>query len=97
MKARSKKKTLLAASIAGLVAVVGAMASAGVVYAEGIQCSGINACKGQGECGGEGHSCAGKNGCKGAGWVSKVTEAECTGAGGTVLPATPEAPAAPPA
>jgi len=93
MKVRSKKKTLLAASIAGLVAMVGAMATSGVVYAEGVHCSGINACKGQGECGGEGHSCAGKNGCKGAGWIAKATEADCTAAGGTVLPAAPAAPA----
>lgn len=46
------------------------------------QCHGINACKGQGECGGAGHNCAGKNECKGKGWVFK-TEAECKDAGGT--------------
>ena len=95
MKGRNKKSTLIAASIAGLVAMVGAMSTAGVVYAEGTHCSGINACKGQGECGGEGHSCAGKNGCKGAGWVTKASDAECAAAGGTVLPAAaPAAPAA---
>jgi hypothetical protein len=92
MKARSKKKALIAASIAGLVAMIGAMATAGVVYAEGVQCTGINACKGQGECGGESHGCGGKNACKGLGWVAKATETDCTGAGGTIVPAA--APAA---
>ena len=46
------------------------------------ECSGINACKGQGECGGAGHGCAGKNACKGQGWVSKSAD-ECKSAGGT--------------
>ena len=46
------------------------------------ECAGINACKGQGECGGAGHGCAGKNTCKGQGWVSK-TESDCKAAGGT--------------
>lgn len=78
---------LLAASVAGLLTVVGAMAQAGVVYAEDVHCAGVNACKGTGECGGEGHGCAGKNACKGQGWVAKATEAECTEAGGTILPA----------
>ena len=82
----SKKKALLAASVAGLLVMVGAMAKAGVVYADDVQCGGINACKGQGECGGKGHSCAGKNACKCEGWVKKATEAECTTAGGTVVP-----------
>jgi hypothetical protein len=87
MKGRSKKRTLLAASVAGLLAIAGALANAGVVYAEEVQCGGINACKGTGECGGKESSCAGKNACKGLGWVSKATETECLEAGGTVIPA----------
>ena len=89
---RSKKMTLLAASAAGLLVLVGAMAKAGVVYAEGVECGGINACKGQGECGGKGHECAGKNACKGQGWVTKAADADCTTAGGTVLPKEEAAP-----
>lgn len=84
---RSKKKALLVASVAGLLAFASAMATAGVVYAEGVQCGGINACKGTGECGGKGNSCAGKNACKGEGWISQATEADCIQAGGTVIPA----------
>ena len=45
-------------------------------------CSGVNACKGKGECGGKGHSCAGHNECKGKGWL-KMTEAECKAKGGS--------------
>ena len=89
--------TFLAASAAGLLAIAGALGHAAVVYAEGTQCAGVNACKGQGECGGKGHDCAGKNACKGAGWVKKTTDADCITAGGTVVPAEPAAvaPAAP--
>lgn len=92
---RSKKRTLLAASVAGLLAVAGAISTAGIVYAEGAHCAGINACKGTGECGGKGHGCAGKNECKGQGWVTQATEAECITAGGTVLPIEPAVPVAP--
>ena len=93
---RSKKMTFLAASAAGFLAIVGAVAHAGVVYAEGVQCAGINGCKGTGECGGVGHDCAGKNACKGEGWVTKVTEADCLADKGTVVPKA-AAPAAAPA
>jgi hypothetical protein len=80
----AKKKMLLAASVAGILAVTG-MVSSGAVYAEeGVPCAGINACKGQGACGGKGHGCAGNNSCKGQGWVSTASEAECKEKGGTV-------------
>ena len=92
---KSKKMTFLAASAAGLLAVVGAMAHAGVVYAEGVHCAGINACKGTGECGGKGHDCAGKNACKGEGWVTKATDMDCIQEKGTVLPQEPAPVAAP--
>ena len=51
-----------------------------------VKCLGINECKGQAQCGGApgGHSCAGQNECKGKGW-RKVSAAECTEKGGTVL------------
>lgn len=82
--------TFLAASAAGLLALAGAMGNAAVVYAD-VMCAGVNACKGQGECGGVGHDCAGKNACKGAGWVNKTTDADCITAGGTVVPSEPAA------
>jgi hypothetical protein len=52
-----------------------------------VKCSGINACKGQGECGAPdgSHACAGENECKGKGWVKVKSEKECTDKGGTVL------------
>ncbi len=40
------------------------------------ECHGVNACKGQGICGGNGHECAGKNACKGQGRLS-TTEKDC--------------------
>ena len=53
----------------------------GTLIAKG-ECTGINACKGQGECGGVGHGCAGKNACKGQGWTS-ATQDDCKTKGGT--------------
>lgn len=55
--------------------------SAGTTKIAKGECSGVNACKGQGECGGVGHSCAGKNSCKGQGWIS-LGEADCKAKGG---------------
>lgn len=40
------------------------------------ECWGINACKGQGACGGVDHGCAGSNACKGQGWLS-LTKSDC--------------------
>ena len=45
------------------------------------ECWGVNACKGQGACGGAGHECAGQNACKGQGWLS-LTKPECDGRNG---------------
>jgi len=84
MEKKNKKKALLAASIAGLLAVTGAVMLPSAAHAEGVQCFGVNACKGTGECGGKGHSCAGKNACKGAGWIATADEAACTTQGGTL-------------
>ena len=52
-----------------------------------VKCSGINACKGHGECAAADgkYSCAGKNECKGKGWVKVKSEKECTDQGGTVV------------
>ena len=84
---KTKKNVLLAASVTGLLAVAAIAAGANTSYAsDGVSCSGINACKGQGACGGKGHSCAGKNACKGEGWVKSDSADACTAAGGTVVP-----------
>lgn len=71
------KRILLAASVAGLLAVAGTLVSSNVVYAEGVPCYGINACKGTGDCGGKGHSCAGMNACKGQGYLDLPTKELC--------------------
>ena len=79
MATSDKKKMLLAASIAGLMAVsVTAATNAHAdMNSEGVPCYGINACKGTGDCGGKGYSCAGKNACKGEGWL-KLPAETCT-------------------
>jgi uncharacterized membrane protein len=77
----TKKKLLLAASVAGLMAAAGAMtanpASAGMraTGADDVSCYGVNKCKGSGDCGGKGASCAGTNACKGQGFVMIPEEA----------------------
>ena len=76
MTPSNRKKALLAASIAGIVAVSASMiatnAQADETQADTkpAPCYGINACKGTGDCGGKGYSCAGKNACKGQGFIS---------------------------
>ena len=88
-----KKSKLVAASIAGLLA-VGSMAvmasSANAAMGDaGVPCYGINACKGTGDCGGKGHACAGKNACKGAGFLTLPSDT-CTKVQGGSLTAAAE-------
>ena len=92
---KNSKLTLLAASVAGLLAVTGAVLPQMAQAAEGdkAHCYGVNKCKGTGECGGKGHACAGQNACKGQGWVAK-TETECLAAEGGRLTEEVEAKAA---
>ena len=74
-----KTKMLIAASVAGLIATAGAGFLAKTAHAEVEveHCYGINACKGNGACGGKaGNSCAGKNACKAQGFVD-VTKGSC--------------------
>ena len=79
------KGAVIATAVAGLFIATASLASAGEQKAEEakVHCEGINACKGQGACGGAGHDCAGKNACKGKGWI-ETSAAECTAKGGTV-------------
>lgn len=58
---------------------------ASVAQADGVKCSGINACKGQSACQTASSSCKGQNACKGQGWAEVGTAAECTSKGGKVL------------
>jgi uncharacterized membrane protein len=73
------------AAVAGLLT-VGALGTASTTSAaeEGkVKCYGVNACKGQGACGGKGHSCAGKNSCKGQGYLEMDKDA-CVKQGGSL-------------
>jgi uncharacterized membrane protein len=75
-----RRKTLVAASVAGLLAALGSgvlgpgLASA--QEAEKAACYGINKCKGTGDCGGKGHSCAGQNECAGQAFI-KLEKEDC--------------------
>lgn len=83
----NKKKALLAASVAGLMAMTGFAMLPATAYAD-VHCYGVNGCKGQGECGGKGHGCAGHNACKGQGWVNVADEQTCLSMeGGSLTPA----------
>lgn len=77
-----KKTAMTAAALAAfsLAAGCAGKGATGTVAAKG-ECHGVNACKGQGECGGTGHACSGKNACKGQGWIG-LAKADCEGRGG---------------
>ena len=76
------QQTLLAASMAGLVAIAGAASWFGTAIASHadedgkVHCYGVNKCQGVGDCGGKGHSCAGQNACNGQAWLS-LEEEDC--------------------
>lgn len=53
--------------------------------ADGVKCSGINSCKGHGECAGANNGCKGQNSCKGHGWVTTSSADECMEKGGEVV------------
>ena len=76
----NKKRALVAASVAGLLAAAGLAGMNASAHAadeaDHVSCYGINKCKGTGECGGKGHACAGKNECKGHGFL-KVEKDTC--------------------
>lgn len=84
------KGIVIASAALGLLAGGATMAGAAHhEHGEGgeVKCQGVNACKGQGECGAAdgSHDCGGKNSCKGKGWIKVDSAEECTEQGGTVL------------
>lgn len=88
MEKKNKKQTLLAASVAGLLAVTGVAVFSAQAMAEEVPCYGVNACKGKGACGGKGNSCAGKNACKGQGFMNVESKDACLKMqGGSLTPA----------
>ncbi len=90
-KSKNKKQALLAASVAGLLAMTGALVLPATAHAEDVPCYGVNACKGSGACKGQGNGCAGKNACKGAGFIHVQTPEACLGiqGGSLTAPAKP--------
>ena len=80
---KNKKNALIAASVAGLLAVSGFTMAKTALAEDNVNCAGVNACSGKGQCGGKDHACAGKNSCKGKG-VVEVSKAACDALGGTV-------------
>jgi hypothetical protein len=68
-------QAVLAASVAGLMAAIGAMSTGQTVQAaesdkgDKVPCYGVNKCKAMGACGGKDHSCAGLNTCAGHGYL----------------------------
>ena len=74
------KRTIIATAVSIFAA--GTFATA--AHADGVKCSGVNACKGQSACKGAANSCKGQNACKGQGWVSVKSALECQAAGGSM-------------
>jgi hypothetical protein len=50
----------------------------------GVECMGINACKGQSACKTASNACKGQNSCKGHGWLPAKSAKACEAKGGTV-------------
>jgi len=78
---KMSKKALILAAVSTLALTASGCASKTSSTAMG-QCHGVNACKGEGACGGKTHDCAGKNSCKGKGWI-KMIKGKCESIGGT--------------
>ncbi len=73
------------AAAAALLLVAGCASTDKATQSAAVQCSGINACKGQSACKSASNSCKGLNACKGQGWLPTASAEECTSKGGTVL------------
>ena len=86
-KSKNTKQVLLAASVAGLLAMTGAMLVPAIAHAEEVPCYGVNACKGTGACKGDMNECAGKNACKGEGFIKVESKDACLGMQGGSLTA----------
>jgi len=88
---RSTRGTVIALGVAALFGTGTALAESsadGHAAHDGkknakVACTGVNECKGKGQCGGAGNSCAGSNECKGKG-VMMTSAEECEKKGGKV-------------
>jgi uncharacterized membrane protein len=84
MNGKQKTGAVLALAAAGLFSALPSTGSEAAPPAADVHCYGVNACKGQNDCGTETNSCKGEGSCKGKGWVTKPSAQECEDAGGTV-------------
>ncbi len=84
MRAITSTPSTLALAAAALFA-LGVAPLAAQAEDAGVQCAGVNSCKGTSECKTAKSECKGHNSCKGQGWVTKKTAEECTKAGGQVI------------
>ena len=87
---RSTKGALIALSVAALFSARTATAESGdkdstqdAKKSAKVHCTGVNECKGKGECASASNSCAGSNSCKGKGVVMMSAE-DCKAKGGKV-------------
>ncbi len=78
---------VVAASVVGLLSTGYQFTGHGEKNEGEVKCTGINSCKGTGQCGAAdgSHACAGHNECKGKGWVKVKSAEECEEKGGTVV------------
>jgi hypothetical protein len=91
MMNRSARGALIALSVAALFSARTASAESSdkdAAHDHGksdakVHCTGVNECKGKGECASAGNSCGGKNSCKGKG-VKMMSAEDCKAKGGTV-------------
>ena len=82
------KGSLIASAVAGLFAMGATSAfAADKDGGDQVNCDGINACKGQGSCGGPDHGCAGQERLQGPGLDQDVQRKDCLAKGGKVVEA----------
>jgi hypothetical protein len=85
---RTTKGAVIALSVAALFTARGALAESDHGSHDGkkeakVRCTGVNECKGKGECAAGGNACGGSNECKGKG-VKMMSADECQKKGGKV-------------
>jgi len=81
-----KTGTVLATAVASMMfaGIAQAKTAKKSSKAASVECTGINACKGQSACATANNACSGQNACKGKGMV-KTTAKDCKAKGGAVV------------
>lgn len=84
MNASTKMTGMALAAAAAALFTTASIGTAVAAEEAKVQCTGANACKGQGACKSAKNDCAGKNGCKGQGFLN-ISEKECAAKGGKAM------------